>query len=150
MGCPHVDVELAYAIAPLLNLARMAFESFAHVPVTEELLRHVWEGEQDSTKGGHRYGLGRLFKTEFPHSWSREHVRSAILETLSRPQFINRQSRFILCDREIENVIVRVVIAEFISHQHIHSVYPVCGEGVFRNDRTGRVALPLDFYIWKE
>ena len=92
----------------------MVFESFAHVPVTQELLQHVWEGEQDSTKGGHRYGLGRLFKTEFPQSWNREHVHLAILKTLSRPQFINRQSRFILCDREIENVIVRVVIAEFI------------------------------------
>ncbi|MEY4997307.1 MAG: hypothetical protein RLY59_711, partial [Actinomycetota bacterium] len=32
----------------------MVFESFAHVPVTEELLRHVWEGEADPSKGGHR------------------------------------------------------------------------------------------------
>lgn len=128
----------------------MAFETFAHVPVTQELLRHVWEGEPDVSKGGHKFGLGRNFKTEFPQSWTLEFVRSAITQTLARPQLINRQSRFILCDREIENVIVRVVLAEFNSQHHIHSVYPVCGEGVFRNDRNGRVSLPLDFSIWKE
>lgn len=128
----------------------MVFESFAHVPVTEELLRHVWEGEENFSKGGHKFGLGRLFKTEFPESWSQEDVRYAIQQTLFQPHFISRQSRFILCDREIDNVIVRVVIADFISHQLIHSVYPVCGEGVIRNDRNGRVNLPLDFTIWKE
>lgn len=128
----------------------MVFESFAHVPVTEELLRHVWEGEEDRTKGGHRFGLGRLFKTEFPQEWTLEHIRAAIHLTLSQPQFVTRQSRFILCDREIENVIVRVVVAGFTSRQQIHSVYPVCGAGVFRNDRAGRVSLPLDIYIWEE
>ena len=128
----------------------MVFESFAHVPITEELLRHVWEGEPNGRQGGHRFGLGRLFKTEFPESWGQEDVRCAIQLTIAQPHFINWQSRFILCDREIDNVLVRVVIADFISHQQIHSAYPVCGEGVIRNDRNGKVNLPLDFYIWKE
>ena len=128
----------------------MVFESFAHVPITEELLQHVWEGEEDRSKGGHRFGLGRLFKTEFPQEWTLENVRSAVRLTLDKPQSVNRQSRFILCDREVNNVIVRVVIASYPSGLHIHSVYPVCGVGVFRNDRAGKALLPLDFYIWEE
>ena len=128
----------------------MAFESFEHVSVTEELLWHVWEGEDDRSKGGHRFGLGRLFKTEFPQRWSFEYLSAAVHQTLSHPQFVNRQGRYTVCDREIDGVIVRVVLAELPSHLRIHAVYPVCGVGVFRNDRTGRVPLPLDLYFWEQ
>ena len=56
-----------------LRFAAMFFESFAYIPVTEDLLRHVWEGEVDTNTGGHRFGLGREGKTEFPPTVVTEH-----------------------------------------------------------------------------
>ena len=128
----------------------MSFESFAHVPVTEELLHHVWEGEKDLARGGHRYGLGRLHKTEFPEHWDLEDVASAVQVTLSKPQYITHKSIAIYCDREVRDVVVRVVLRSSPLGLSIQSAYPICGSGVFRNEAQGRTALPLDFYNWEE
>ncbi|AXE53960.1 EndoU domain-containing protein [Aurantimicrobium sp. MWH-Uga1] len=150
MGCPHVEIGATPAVDALLNLARMVFESFAHVPVTEELLRHVWEGEDDINKGGHRFGLGRVRKTEFPEEWTQEDVQRALAETLKSPQVISGRKAPYFCDREVNGVVVRVVLKEGISGLQMHAAYPLCGQGVYRNDPGGKVALPLDLYIWEE
>ena len=128
----------------------MAFESFAHVPVTEELLRHVWEGEPNGHQGGHRYGLGRIRKTEFPETWNFEAVVAALLLTLKSPQVISGAKAPYFCDREVDHVMVRVVLRQGSSGLVVHTAYPLCGAGVFRNDPTGKLGLPLDLYKWEE
>lgn len=125
----------------------MAFESFAHVPVTEELLRHVWEGEPNGLQGGHRYGLGREGKTEFPEDWTLVTVKEAILVTLTHPQSIcvYEERTFLL--REVKHVILQIEMRKLSGGFIIKSVFPVCGEGVFRNQKGRRQLLPLDISV---
>jgi hypothetical protein len=125
----------------------MACESFAHVLVTEELLRHVWEGETDKSKGGHRYGLGREGKTEFPSHWSIAMVELAITQVLSMPQSIKYQGIFIYCLRQVGDVLVVVILKMQGTELIIAFAYPSSGSGVYRNDRGLRTPLPLDLSI---
>ena len=122
----------------------MVFESFAHVPVTEELLRHVWEGEEDVHLGGHRFGLGRIGKTEFPETWTREDVFFALVETLAKPQLIIGCGSPYICDRAVNRVVIRMVLKQSSEGLRIHAAYPLFGDGVFRNDPNRKLALPLD------
>ena len=123
----------------------MAFESFAHVPVTEVLLRHVWEGEPNGHQGGHRYGLGREGKTEFPESWDLARVEHAIHLTISHPQAVRFKSPFIYCDRVVSSVLLRVRLKNQGSSLFIETAYPICGDDVCRIVAGLRQSLPLDF-----
>ena len=125
----------------------MSFESFEHVLITEELLRHVWDGEEDPTQGGHRYGLGRDGKTEFPEQWDISMVEHAIRATLTQPQSIRKRGIEITCLRLVGGVVMKVVLRSKNDGPVIHAVYPECGDGVFRNERGIPTALPLDFSV---
>lgn len=122
----------------------MVFESLAHVPVTEELLRHVWEGEVDPTKGGHRFGLGREGKTEFPQDWDLAMVEQAIHAVLEHPQSIRVRGSELSCLRVVREVMVKVILRSNAQGLFIHSVYPVCGEGVVTNCYGKAISVPLD------
>jgi hypothetical protein len=123
----------------------MPFESFSHVPITEELLRHVWDGEDDLTQGGHRYGLGREGKTEFPEHWDIDVLRQSIRLTLDKPQAIRVKNPYISCDRVVAQFLIRVRL--FLPQETVKvlAAYPICGEGVVRNQLGRRINLPLDF-----
>lgn len=125
----------------------MPFESFSHVPVTEELLRHVWDGEDDFTQGGHRYGLGREGKTEFPEHWDIDVLRQSIRLTLDKPQAIRVKNPYISCDRVVAQVLIRVRLFRSQETVKVLAAYPICGEGVVRNQLGRRINLPLDFSI---
>ena len=123
----------------------MAFESFAHVPVTEELLRHVWEGEPNGLQGGHRYGLGREGKTEFPEHWDLAIVERSIVLAISMPQAVRFKTPYIYCDRVVNSVLLRVRLKRQGSSLLIETAYPICGDDVCRNVAGLRQNLPLDF-----
>lgn len=125
----------------------MAFESFAHVPVTEELLRHVWEGEPNGHQGGHRFGLGREGKTEFPREWDLQMVRNSIVLTLSSPQTVKFQGDIVRCLRQVGEVVVAVTLIDKGDGHDIQTAFPVCGAGVLRNDRGLSTSLPLDLSV---
>ena len=125
----------------------MTFESFAHVPVTEELLRHVWEGESDGRQGGHRYGLGREGKTEFPENWDLVMVRTAISLTLTSPQSVKIRGRYIHLLRQVAEVIVAVTLITNKTNIDVFTAFPVCGVNVFRNDRGLKTFLPLELSV---
>lgn len=114
----------------------MVFESFAHVPVTEELLRHVWEGEADPSKGGHRYGLGREGKTEFPKEWDLAVVELAIVAVLNKPQFVGHRGSSVILKKQVGEVVVEVKLRVIGATHEIEYAYPINGTGVFRN-QTG-------------
>lgn len=126
----------------------MPFESCADVPVPREFLDHVWE-EEDLVRGGHRSGIRRFTKTEFPQNWSFLDMENAIKKTLALPQYVRVTSSSIICDREICRVIVRVILWKRSSGLKLHAAYPVCGDGVVRNEPQGSVLLPLDLYRWE-
>lgn len=123
----------------------MVFESFAHVPVTEELLRHVWEGEPNGRQGGHRSGLGREGKTEFPEHWDISMVEHSIHEVLSRPQRIHTDGRNLTLHRIIGGVMVCVKLRKSIHSYLVFAAFPVCGDGVFRVTKGIPRPIPLDF-----
>lgn len=88
----------------------MVFESFAHVPITQELLRHVWEGESNGRQGGHRSGLGREGKTEFPEEWDLVMVELAITAVLVQPHSIRVRGPEIICFRLVGDVMIKVIL----------------------------------------
>lgn len=132
------------------SFTAMYFETFAHVPVTEELIRHVWEGEQDVSLGGHRFGLGRIHKTEFPETWTRQDMFLAVQQTLALPQLIIGNGSPYICDRLVNGVVVRVILWRNVKGLRVHAAFPLFGKGVYRNDPTRKVALPLDLYKVEE
>ena len=122
----------------------MVFESFAHVPVTEELLRHVWEGEADPSKGGHRYGLGREGKTEYPKEWDLAVVELAIVAVLNKPQFVGHRGSSVILKKQVGEVVVEVKLRVIGATHEIEYAYPINGTGVFRNQTGLRKYLPLN------
>ena len=125
----------------------MVFESFAHVPVTEALLRHVWEGEPNGRKGGHRFGLGREGKTEFPENWELSMAEYAITETLSRPQVVRINKDSTTCLRQVGGVVMIVTLYRRRRRLFILTAYPLSGDGVGQNRHHIRVDVPLDLSV---
>ena len=131
----------------LPTVARMVFESFAHVPVTEELLRHVWEGERNGRDGGHRFGLGREGKTEFPEQWDLEMVRLSIVEVLSKPQVIQVRRGGVVCIRQVGRVVMTVWLVRSRKNLYVQKAFPLSGDGVYQNLDGLRVSRPLDLSV---
>ena len=125
----------------------MPFESFSHVPVTEEILRHVWEGEPNERKGGHRFGLGREGKTEFPEHWNLSMVEQAITETLKRPQAVRINKDSTSCLRQVGRVVMIVRLYSRHHRLNILTAYPLSGDGVGQNRQQIRVDVPLDLSV---
>jgi hypothetical protein len=53
------------------------------INVTPERTTHILDG--DKTGGGHRHGVGKPGKTEFPASWDDERVIANVLDVARRP-----------------------------------------------------------------
>lgn len=123
----------------------MDFESFAHVPLTDEVLAHIWEGEPgDVNQGGHRFGLGREGKTEFPESWSIEQVAIAVRKTLDQPQSVRTFRQGIILKRLFLELIVEVELRVKKDGTILITAFPLCGDGVFMNVRGQRQQIPLN------
>jgi hypothetical protein len=127
----------------------MPFESFSHVPVTEELLQHVWEGEVEANTGGHRFGLGREGKTEFPQHWTLHMVRQSIEVSLFQPQWLQFLGLKTLLFREVTQVLVAIELRRNRKGLYLFTAYPLCGVGVYRNQQGLKVSLPLELPKWE-
>lgn len=123
----------------------MSFESFTHVPISDAVLAHIWEGEPgELNQGGHRYGLGRDGKTEFPEHWDLDVVRAAIRSTLDRPEGVFFRGSTVNCARVVGGVLVRVRMKIERGVLSVQTAYPAGGPGVVMNVRGKQVSLPLD------
>lgn len=127
----------------------MEFESFAHVLVTEELIRHVWGGEVETNTGGHRFGLGREGKTEFPQQWTLHMVRQSIEVSLAQPQWLQYLGLKTFLFREVSQVVVVIELRRNRKGHYLFTAYPLCGVGVYRNQRGLKVPLPLVLPNWE-
>ena len=127
----------------------MYFESFAQVAVTEDLLRHVWDGESSLKRGGHKFGLGREGKTEFPQHWTRDTVHLAIETVLSQPQAVHDFGLSVNCIAQIGAVIVQVKLLRVKRKGRlvIQSAFPLSGDGVFQIRNGVPVPVPLDLSV---
>ena len=55
------------------------------VHVSPERRVHILDGDADGSGGGHRHGVGKPGKTEFPASWDDKKIIDALLDVARRP-----------------------------------------------------------------
>lgn len=143
-------MENVYWLWPAVGTRRRDVSASDPRPVVgEKEARHVLDGEPgDERKGGHRHGVNRVGKTEFPLAWTDEDVMKAVRSTLRFPDWsVLRGDR-----RTLRKMVVlkehRVMVEAQYYHRHgqiiFRTAYPVMGDGVFLNlDRNVRVEVPL-------
>jgi hypothetical protein len=101
---------------------------------TPERTKHILDGDEDG--GGHRHGVGKPEKTEFPASWSDEKTMGHVLDAAQRPDsppvHQNWNDRW-LCSGTRDRVKVWVVV---LPSGEVWTAWPEeGGPGVVRNPR---------------
>jgi len=107
------------------------------IQVTPERTTHILDG--DKTGGGHRHGVGKPGKTEFPASWTDERVIASILDVARRPDnpptHQDRNDTW-LCNGTRDAVKVWAVVEP--SGDIVTGWPEEGGPGVVRNPRRGK------------
>ena len=108
--------------------------------------RHILDGEPDDlSKGGHRSGVGRDRKTEFPPEWDDERIMAAVRLTESEPQYVDVFGDRTIRRREVDGVIIEVSsYPDRSGNETMRAAYPKNGDGVIENRDEQQVAVPLD------
>jgi hypothetical protein len=55
------------------------------IGVSPERTTHILDGDETGVGGGHRHGVGKPGKTEFPASWGDERIIANVLDVARRP-----------------------------------------------------------------
>jgi hypothetical protein len=107
------------------------------IRVTPERTTHILDG--DGTGGGHRHGVGKPRKTEFPASWSNDKIITNVLDVARRPDSAPTRQDWNdtwLCRGTRNDVGVSAVVER---DGNILTGWPEEGSpGVVRNPRRGR------------
>jgi hypothetical protein len=72
-------------------------------------------------------------KTEFPANWSPENVVVALHSVLRKPHLVRFLPPRIILQKEIDNVLIEIVLRQTQSGLVPHSAFPLYGEGVIQN-----------------
>jgi len=104
------------------------------IHVSPERTTHILDG--DKTGGGHRHGVGKPGKTEFPGSWNDEKIMSHVLDVVRRPDSApvlqHRNNRWI-CSGNRDGVEVTAIV---LRSGEIWTAWPEeGGPGVRRNPK---------------
>ena len=107
------------------------------VRVSPERITHILDG--DSTGGGHRHGVGKPNKTEFPLGWDDKKITDNVIDVARRPDsppvHQDRNDRW-LCSGIRDRVEVSVIL---LRNGEVWTAWPEeGGPGVVRNPRKGR------------
>lgn len=107
------------------------------IRVSPERASHILEG--DEYGGGHRHGIGKPGKTEFPASWDNKKVVAAALDIAREPDlppvYQDWNNRW-LCSGTRDGVEVSVIV---LPGGEVWTAWPQEGSpGVIRNPRKGR------------
>jgi hypothetical protein len=107
--------------------------------VSPERREHILDGDADSNGGGgHRHGVGKPGKTEFPASWDDEKVIAIVLDVARKPDKPPTRQDWNdtwLCTGTRNNVEVSTVVER---SGNILTGWPEeGGPGVVRNPRKG-------------
>ncbi|MDR0945732.1 MAG: EndoU domain-containing protein [Bifidobacteriaceae bacterium] len=116
--------------------AGLAGEDPEKKPVlSEDDKRHILDGDpKNPNKGGHRWGTGRIEKTEFPADWDDDKIIAAVEETIQTGTPIVEGSYSVRV-KTIDGVHVKVKWHEHNkTHEPVFSAaYPQHGRGVIIN-----------------
>jgi hypothetical protein len=86
--------------------------------------RHILDG--DESGGGHRFGTGRIGKSEFPPTWSDEKIQNEILYIATDPNTlwsIPDARGYVSGEAEREGILIRVIYDS--RKQRIVTAYPI-------------------------
>jgi len=105
------------------------------IDVSAERTTHILDGDADGS-GGHRHGVGKPGKTEFPASWDDEKIIDHVLDVVRRPDSApvlqNRNNRWI-CTGTRDSVEVTAIV---LRSGEIWTAWPEeGGPGVRRNPK---------------
>jgi hypothetical protein len=105
------------------------------IHVTPERTTHILDGEPGGG-GGHRHGVGKPGKTEFPASWTDKKIMGHVLDVVRRPDsppvLQNRNNRWI-CSGTRDSVEVTAIV---LRSGEIWTAWPEeGGPGVRRNPK---------------
>ena len=108
------------------------------IRVSPERRGHILDGEADGIGGGHRHGVGKPGKTEFPANWDDEKIMSKVLDVAQRPDvppvLQQRNNRWV-CTGIRDGVEVSVIV---LRSGEVWTAWPEEGSpGVVRNPRKG-------------
>ena len=103
--------------------------------ITEKVERHILDGEPyDLKRGGHRYGTGRVTKTEFPKEWTDEQAVIAVIHVLMAPAYVEDRGQKVKRRAIINGVAVEVdADKRGNGKERFRSAFPRGGDGVLRN-----------------
>jgi hypothetical protein len=106
--------------------------------VSSERHVHILDGDADGSGGGHRHGVGKPGKTEFPANWGDEKVIATVLDVARKPDKPPTHQDWNdtwLCAGTRDNVEVTAVIER--SGDILTGWPEEGGPGVVRNPRKG-------------
>jgi hypothetical protein len=106
--------------------------------VTPERTTHILDGDETGSGGGHRHGVGKPGKTEFPASWDDAKIISTALNVAGgpdRPPVRQDWNDTWLCTGTRDGVDVSVVVMR--SGEILTSWPEEGGPGVVRNPKKG-------------
>ncbi len=108
------------------------------IRVSPERTTHILDGDADGGGGGHRHGVGKPGKTEFPANWDDEKVIATVLDVARKPDKPPTRQDWNdtwLCAGTRDNVEVTAVIER--SGDILTGWPEEGGPGVVRNPRKG-------------
>ena len=108
------------------------------IRVSPERRGHILDGDADGIGGGHRHGVGKPGKTEFPANWDDEKIMSKVLDVAQRPDvppvLQQRNNRWV-CTGIRDGVEVSIIV---LRSGEVWTAWPEEGSpGVVRNPRKG-------------
>ncbi|MCU1673448.1 MAG: Bacterial EndoU nuclease [Frankiales bacterium] len=93
--------------------------------------RHILDGEGPKKGGGHRPGLGKPGKTEFPAGWSDDDIISCVMQTAMRPERVEVTRGQFAAFADYDGATVKVVISV---DGDVITAYPLPGgRGIVQN-----------------
>lgn len=121
------------------------------VSITSSRRTHILDGDAGKPKsGGHRFGVGRETKTEFPESWSDEKIIGSVQKVLDAKDstIVHANGRFVV-ESVIDRVLIRVVLGTKSEAAFVLTAHPLDGDGVGRNIDGVRVPVPFGTFYNK-
>lgn len=101
--------------------------------LTDKDKLHIWEGEENPRKGGHRPGAGRANKTEFPSDWSRNEAMQAVQRAIDTPDAVFRSGDATVHAKIVDDVLIHAKFHETSEGTKFTTAFPDRGVGVYAN-----------------
>lgn len=118
------------------------FQDRHPVEITDKVIQHIWHGESNPKKGGHKPGAGRNKKTEFPSHWSMDMLRPTLLEMFWYGRYTHMPGT--------DDYQVQIMVDGFLLQGWVHQgykaggAYPIAGKGIIYNKDGKQVIQVLD------